>query len=228
MASQLQARATRAEFLPGTCKRRINYSVRVVTAAAALFDIDAAREWLRNETCDGGAGPDDTLIELIVSAATAELDGPNGSMGRALGEQTLRLTVDRFPYGHDPLYLPLTTPDATPAPFVGDSVYYIDPAGDEQVFTDWVYNWDTDPVSISPALGYTWPTTRCQDSAVEVNYLAGYDSLPDPVQIYLRLRMAQMYDERSLVVAGVTIAKVPYYEAMLDSLRQLVLDPVRS
>ncbi len=40
---------------------------------------------------------DDPLVSLFVAAAQAEVDGPTGWLGRALGVQTLELTADEWP-----------------------------------------------------------------------------------------------------------------------------------
>lgn len=45
----------------------------------------------------GGHDSDDALVLLFAAAAQAELDGPTGWLGRALGVQTLELTADEWP-----------------------------------------------------------------------------------------------------------------------------------
>lgn len=44
-----------------------------------------------------GGNTGDALLLLMISAAQAEIDGPTGWLGRALGPQTLELTADEWP-----------------------------------------------------------------------------------------------------------------------------------
>lgn len=69
-------------------------SVTVVTPPAPIVALDDAKAHLRVDHAD-----EDALIGALVETATAWLDGPDGWLGRALGEQVLETT---FPAELDP------------------------------------------------------------------------------------------------------------------------------
>ena len=69
-------------------------SATVVTPPAPIVTLEEAKAHLRVDHAD-----EDALITAVVATATAWLDGPDGWLGRALGEQMLE--VD-FPADGDP------------------------------------------------------------------------------------------------------------------------------
>lgn len=68
---------------------------------------------------------DDDFLDALIQAATAQIDGPSGWLGRAVGPQTLQLAH----YDCSSLYFPLPYP-----PIISvDAVAYDDADGAEQV-----------------------------------------------------------------------------------------------
>jgi uncharacterized phiE125 gp8 family phage protein len=79
--------------------------------------LDQARAHARSDAAD------DHLVDLLIVAATASLDGPSGELGRALMAQTWRQSLDGFPGTADPIELRL------PPTIAVDTITYRDPAG---------------------------------------------------------------------------------------------------
>lgn len=164
--------------------------------------------------------PDDTLIQSYVQAATDELDGIEGWLGRALVTQIWRLNLDYFPAWEIPLPLP-------PLQSV-DAITYIDADGVEQTLATANYRViisDSDPGRVEPAYGLSWPATRSQSGAVAITYTCGYgepSDVPEAIRNYIRLRLGQYYEHRELVAMGVSVAPVPYLRDSLESFRRRV------
>lgn len=107
---------------------------------------------------------DEGYVTAAILAAIEEIDGPNGSLGRALGPQTLELTLDGWE----------VTTRLPCRPIISvDEVAYIDVAGAEQLVDS--QQWDCDRAGnlrfhsawTPPALGFP--------RRVRVLYQAGYD-----------------------------------------------------
>jgi hypothetical protein len=187
---------------------------RITKPAGALFTLAEAQAHSNIPACIG----DDDLVDFLREAVSAELDGPDGWLGRALLPQSYRMLLDRFPYGDRAIRLPLTSEqDASTQPVY--SVRYLDTSGTVQQLTTFVTSATADPVEIRPAAGTCWPCTRSQPLAVEVLYSAGYADLPKAIVQYARVRFGQLYEFRELVVSGTIIAEVPYMKRALDPYR---------
>lgn len=201
---------------------------RISAPVASMFTLEELRAHVRLDACGSPPEhPDDTLLLALADRALSELDGADGWLGRALINQTWRLTLDRFPAGR--IYLPLTSPqahDASPAPAPVLSVTYTDTDGVVRTLTegtDYVVLTEHDPQFIEPAYNVCWPSTRCISGAVRVTYQAGYgdaaEDVPAAIRSYVLVRIGQLYEFRELVVAGVTVAEVPYLRDSLENFR---------
>lgn len=110
----------------------------------------------------------DARVALVIAAAQAEIDGPEGWLGRALGPQTLETTADDFHW----LAFRLPCPPIIDVLSIG----YTDVAGALQ--TADASLWELYDGQIRRMQGARWPKVReCRD-AIRVRYLAGYDGLP--------------------------------------------------
>lgn len=110
---------------------------------------------------------DDAVITNLVAAATDKLDGAHGVLGRCLGVQTWRLTLDCFPAGSVRLPLP---------PFRSvESIKYLDRNGDEQTLAPTAYKVSATGI-VAPATD--WPVTWEIPGAVSIEFTAGYDDVP--------------------------------------------------
>lgn len=149
---------------------------------------------------------DDTLIDAYLAAATGHIDGPEGWLGRCLGQQTLELTLhgDAWPRCGATLALPC-------GPILSvDSVTYIDPAGAEQTIGpgSGIYTLLAGGL-LALAYGQSWPATRSQADGIVITYTAGYAVLPKAIEAAILLMTGDLYANRETVVTGVTAAAVP-------------------
>lgn len=191
---------------------------RVTAPAAPVFTLEEARAHLRVDLIDPVAeGPDDSLIEDFIQAATDEIDGRDGWLGRALITQTWRLYLDGFPAGRISLPLP-------PLQSV-DSIKYLDAEGTQVTLSPSAYRVSPfkDPGYVEPVYNTAWPSTLPVSDAVEITFTAGYGasgaSVPGVIRQYLRHRVGQFYEHREAVIAGTIVSEVPHVRSSLESIR---------
>ncbi|MFG1465257.1 head-tail connector protein [Xanthobacter sp. DSM 24535] len=166
-------------------------SVAVIVRPASIITMDQAKSHLRVEH-----GDDDADIERLIFAAQAHIDGPSGDLGRAIGLQTLELTLDGcelWPGAHIDLPYP---------PYVElVSISYLDPLGAQQSLA-------TEAVAVInhgglarlyPLFGSCWPLVLRRPGAVRVRYRAGYET-PEldavPIQQAMLLMIGHWYRNR--------------------------------
>lgn len=215
--------------------------VRITAPAADIFTLEEVRQHLRLDACGSPpTHPDDSLLAMLIDIATSELDGANGWLGRALINQTWLLTLNGFPptvvnswyrgeSTGDRIFLPLTSEKysgVSPAPAPVTSVTYLDPDGLTITMvagTDYEVVTDHDPIYIQPIYGNAWPSTRCAWGTVRVTYQAGYGAagsdVPAVIRNYMLVRIGQLYEFREMVIAGTTVAEVPFYRDSLENIR---------
>ncbi len=159
---------------------------------------------------------DPQLTMLIASArAAAELE-----LRRALITQTLDLYLDRFPC-ESPYEIRLPPLQSVSA------ITYVDINGDTQTLDAADYHVDavSQPARIAPAYGLFWPSTRCQNNAVKVRFVAGYgaaSAVPSCVKNWMLLRIKALYDNPSQIVVGTNgMVQMPteFIDCLLDSER---------
>jgi uncharacterized phiE125 gp8 family phage protein len=125
-----------------------------VVKAAGNIDIDA----------------DDEFIETVIIPAAR--NRAEEFLRRALVEQTLRVTFDRFPCGD--LVLPIA-----PVQFI-EQLEYRDSAGTWREFTAFEVDTANEPVRISPT--GAWPAVSYLPGSVRVTFRAGYEPAQDDSQ----------------------------------------------
>lgn len=174
-------------------------SVVVVTPPSVLpVSLDEARRFLR---IDGG--DEDDVLQALILAATAKLDGPDGWLGRSLCEQVLELRLMGFPaYPVELRYGPVID-------IVG--VTYWDEAGVTQTVDPAVYRILDGHLAL--ACGQSWPSSRY----VRVRYRAGYvgNAIPAPIKtaILLYVRQLRGDDGEAGMTSGLS-------ETVIELLRQ--------
>lgn len=179
-----------------------------VQTAPAVTPISYAEAALQIR--DPDSQPD---VERRIAAATAQIDGPDGWLGRALVTQTLDLTIDwGFP---QVIYLPCPPLQSV------TSVTYTDADGDTQTLAADQYRvlTDREPGMIVPAHGVTWPATRWQRGAVTVRYVAGYGlaaAVPQDIREWLMVEVGDSYDVRAGVIVGTSAMAVPHHRHAID------------
>lgn len=148
--------------------------------------------------------PDETL-DAFVKAARQTIDGADGWLQRALNAQTWKLSFDGgFPC--EPIRIPLP-------PLINIvAVRYVDVSGEMQTVPD--ANWQVleGPRNyLCPSHGYSWPTTRHQLNAVEIEFIAGYgddpEDVPEPIRSAIALIVGKLrsLSERNLFISQDTV-----------------------
>jgi uncharacterized phiE125 gp8 family phage protein len=189
--------------------------IGVVTEPVTLAE---ARRHCRIDADTSDGHPDDSMLEIYISAARAYAEN---FTGLAFGKQTLELGLDEFPEEEIELLAPTTSIT---------SVKYYDADGilttidaDNYVLDDF-----SKPSYLFPVNGYTWPTAESRPKAVRIVYLTGYgddsDSEPIPFEAKaaILLIIGHLYENREEVVehSNQTLLNIPTgAEALLRPLR---------
>src|SRR4030095_1886540 len=154
---------------------------------------------------------EDTLINILIDAATAHVDGPTGFLGRALINQTWQLVLNTFP--DNKIKIPM------PPLIEVVEILYDNPIGDETVLSPASYTVDNvnEPGWVLPA--DTWPDTFDGINAVRIVFRAGYvDTGVSPAQVkvpgYIKapilLYLGSLYANREQVVVGTSAVPLPW------------------
>lgn len=156
-----------------------------------------------------GADEDTYITALIVAARQAA----EHITGRALMAQTWELALDAFKAG-------ISLPRPPLASIT--SIKYLNDAGALTTMDASAYLLDdhSEPARLLPAYGATWPATRNQANAVLIRYVAGYANaaaVPQEIKSWILLRIGLLYENRESVVAGVSIAELPFVDRLLDA-----------
>jgi len=158
--------------------------VFVITPAAPVVTLEEAKQHLRVDGDD-----EDASIVGLVAAASAQIDGPDGWLGRSVGEQVLEVGLDGFVY--DPIRLPY-------APVLSiESIRYEDAGGEWRTLDPAVYELRDDLVGT--AWSKEWPRTRAYrgcSRTVLIRYRAGYAALPAPIRVAVLMMTAHFYRNR--------------------------------
>ncbi|MGQ3293671.1 MAG: head-tail connector protein, partial [Shinella sp.] len=170
----------------------------VTPAAAPVVSLADAKRHLRVLHDD-----DDGYIEALVETAIGLIDGADGWLGRALGEQTWEYSLDRFPcsdvYGRTGrINIPL-------APLISvDTVEYTGSDGVDAVITGFrpFGIGSTQPGYILPAIGNSWPSTICEPEVVRIAFKAGYEDLPVGIKHAILLMIGHWYENREDISDG--------------------------
>lgn len=166
---------------------------------------------------------DDAVIGSYIATAIQNIDGRDGWLGRAIGEQTWELRLPAFDGNEIKIPLP---------PLIGvESVKYYDA-------NDALQTLSTDDYEIVGIGGFgkarvvlksgkRWPPIAKRAENVVVRFRAGYvigdpaaPNVPAPILTAIKRQVAAMYENREAVVVNATVAKLPGgVEALLAPLR---------
>lgn len=145
-------------------------------------------------------------VEAMIASATAQLDGPDGWLGRCLGEQVLEAHYSAF---DDPDRLALPCPPVIAVEAVswlgGDRQRRQADAADYDVVGDVLY------ASGTPA----WSGMLVRDDALTVRYRAGYAQVPAPIRDAILLMVGNAHRNRDVdapvaLTTAVTNLVTPY------------------
>lgn len=163
-------------------------SVVVIDPPASFLDLDVVKGHLRVE---GGA--EDATITLYAAAACGHLDGPDGALGRCIGQQKLELHLSNLGCGVIEL-------QGRPVRSV-ESVKFKDGDGVEQTLAAEVYQLENG--AARPVVRFhdlAWAVAIDEANPVRVTYLAGYESgrIPKPLEIGALMLAGELYARRDL------------------------------
>ena len=161
---------------------------------------------------------DDVYIGALITAARQEVERYTG---RALVTQTWDLTLDAFPWGNGPIWLPRPPVQSV------TSISYVDDAGATQTWATANYRVDItgETARIEPAWSLNYPTTRGIVAAVTVRFVAGYGAaaaVPALMVHAIKLLVGEWYEQRQITTYGAP-GRAPWAVAEILS-RYRVLD----
>jgi uncharacterized phiE125 gp8 family phage protein len=142
------------------------------------------------EHCRVDADDSDQLLVALIAAAVQHIDGPTGTLGRAITPQTWDLRLGWFPAE---ITLPLPPLRSV------DQITYVDSDGATQTLSSSVYKVvglgdEGRRAAIVEAHDQTWPTTRAVPEAVTVRFTAGYTTVPEPIKQAMKLMVGHWFD----------------------------------
>lgn len=144
----------------------------------------------------GDHAADDVTVAALIAAATAEIDGPAGWLGRSIGPQTIELLTDDFWPGDGRLFLPY------PPIIEIVSLIYVDENDVEQTVS--AADYALAGQRLYPKSTFSAPAIGPDHEGVRLRYRAGYDGaingspagttgeVPAPIKEWIKLRAAQL------------------------------------
>lgn len=140
---------------------------------------------------------DDPLIARLIASARHQAEQ---ELQRALITQTLDLVLDEFPR-NAPYEIKLPPLSSV------TSIAYVDTDGATQTLaaSKYVVDANSKPARIAPAYGESWPSTRTQNNAVTVRFVAGYGAataVPACIKQWMLLAISTLYAQREALVQG--------------------------
>lgn len=166
-----------------------------IGAPQAFIEIDEARAFLRISDEDTSVIDDGPLIASLIETATAYLDGPEGLLNRALGRQSWSLTLDGFPRdGIEVPLPPLRSVDLIRYTLTDGSSADLPPAAYRVAIPG------AAPAVIRPV--GLWATTARGEATVEVQFTAGYETVPAAIRTAILQHVALLYENRETAAYG--------------------------
>lgn len=181
---------------------------------ASVVTLEQAKVHLRVDTPD-----EDAYIQGLIETAAAEIDAPEGWLGRSLLRRTLRLTLDAYP----PPVIRLPGPPIRQVL----AVEYPDGSGGAVAVPSETYRIDTaaEPGLLFLAEGQRWPADLPSQGpdALRIEYEAGYGDAPDmvprPIRQWVLLRVGELYRDREASIIGTVATQLEHARRMLDGYR---------
>jgi len=167
--------------------------LKVIIEPVEIIDVDDAAAFMRIDFADD----EEAVIEGMIAAARQLCEE---NTRRAIGIQTLELTLDQFPYvGKKAILL-------RPPLIAVTSFKYLDPNGDEVTMvegTDFYLGTDSEPAELRPVCA--WPAALNQSDSIRIRFTAGYDYgnsplgsilLPKTIRQAMLMQIADLYNNR--------------------------------
>lgn len=149
---------------------------------------------------------EDAVITALIAAARARVEAYGGLR---LITQTVRLTLDAFPVGGRPIWLPVWPVQSV------DSVGYTESDGTAATLAParWQLVRSGKPARLAPAYLEVWPIARLWYDSVTVEMTAGFGDaaadLPADLVSAVKLVLGTLYEHREDVLAGATVGALP-------------------
>ncbi|MBX3546896.1 hypothetical protein [Chelatococcus sp.] len=170
-------------------------SVAVIEPPAPIISASDARAAL---SIDPDVPSD--IIDGLIEAATAHLDGPQGWLGRALGEQTLEQRHSGLYWACSPVFMLYYPPLIEVV-----SIKYLDRDGIERTVSPDDYrviggSGATGIAQLAPTYGTSWPSAQPSEEAVRIRFKAGYpvvsgkSTVPAPIRQAILLAVRRLLD----------------------------------
>jgi len=182
--------------------------VVVVTPPVPVVTWEEAEQHLRLD----GDVEQKPMVERLIAAATAHIDGPQGWLGRALGLQTLETFLPAF--GVTSIFLPYP-----PAVDIV-SVDYVDGVGETVAME--AADYELRGPMLRPAWPKSWPSAQWRGGdgeTVRIRYRAGYavdpdadpivSNVPEPIKAAILLMVGDLWHARATAATGAAMARVP-------------------
>lgn len=150
---------------------------------------------------NGPPDEDDALVSTLIKVARQAVEQHTG---RALINQTWRLTLDNF---SDEMELKAGASSV-------DQIQYQATDNATQTLATSVYELRPGfiPV-IGRKYGQAWPSVLSHPGSVTVEFVAGYgaaaDDVPEPIKHAMKMIISQLYEHREEVVLGSSVSQIP-------------------
>lgn len=163
-------------------------TIKITDATVEPLDLAAAKAHLRETLVDAG---NDGYITSLIKVVRTECEN---ILQRTLLETTWLLSLDAFPAGAIDLPMP---------PLMSvEFIKYLDTSGVLTTLDPSAYVVIDKVGQVAPLYGTSWPSTRCQPGAVQIQFKAGYGtvagSVPVPLAWWCRLALEELYRNRGL------------------------------
>lgn len=202
----------------------MDYSlIRTVAPAADFLEDEWVWDHLRVSRSGSPPEPEDKdQIAIYRDGVQSHFDGQDGILGRAIITQTWEMKLRRFPIGKAAITIPLPPLQSV------SSITYVDSDGDEVTLDTNLYqvvNRGKHKSRIAPAWGQTWPSTRDQEDAVTVTFVAGYGDAAADVPTNLinagLLLVADLYGHREAQSIGSVIYENKAVDRLISPFREV-------
>jgi uncharacterized phiE125 gp8 family phage protein len=227
-------------------------SALVVVQQPTTYPVDlaTAKNFLRVTTSN-----DDVLIQTLVQAATAVVEA---FTGRSIATKTYRQSLDSFPYYTDSMVSQMAYPPsyyslprysttlwnysqmiklfAPPLLSIEEIAYLDSQTGERQVLdpSKYIVDSDSEPARLFPGpAGAIWPSVLYVPNAVQITFVAGYDTdpstsgVPSAIVLAILMLVANYYENREAAQPG-SFSEIPnHIQNLLYAHRVLDMQPTR-
>ncbi len=185
--------------------------VRISSDTTKLaLSVEETKEFLRVTSTD-----ENQLIRAMSKSAEVLAETKTR---RGLVQKQYEMVLDDFPGDTDAielLYPPLSAS-------AGDVVitYLDESSGDSTTLpaTAYTIDYKSEPGRVYPSYDNEWPDVRDVRNAVTISYYSGYSTCPEPIKAWMKLRIANMYEQRQPTIDGRSISDLgrDYVDGLLD------------